>query len=67
MAAWCMCSRGSPGSGRMVNRYAYAATRIASGVSYMKSSNSSDNGVLMLFARSYFQGRAVLLLLCFGS
>jgi hypothetical protein len=67
MAAWCICSCGSPGSGCVVNRYACAATRAASGVSCMKSSSSSDNGVLMLLARSFFLGYAVLLLLCFGS
>jgi hypothetical protein len=35
MAAWCMLSHGSPGSGCMVNRYACAATRAASSVSGM--------------------------------
>jgi hypothetical protein len=33
----------------------------------MKSSSSSDNGVLMLLTRSFFLGCAILLLLCFGS
>jgi hypothetical protein len=66
MAAWCMCSRGSPSFGYVVNRYACAATRAASGVSCMKYSSSSDNNVLMLFVRSYFLGRSILLLLCFG-
>jgi hypothetical protein len=67
MAARCMCSHGSPGSGCVVNRYAYATTRAGFGVSCMKSSSLSDNGVLMLFARSSFLGRSVLLLLCLGS
>jgi hypothetical protein len=62
-----MCSRGSPGSSCVVNRYACAATRAASGISCMKSSSSYDNGVLMLFARSSFLGHVVFLLLCFGS
>jgi hypothetical protein len=66
MAAWCMCYRGSPGSGCVVNRYC-AATRAASGVSCMKSSSSSDSNVLMLLVQSSFLGCSVLLLLCFGS
>jgi hypothetical protein len=67
MAAWCMCSHRSLGSGCVVNRYACAATRAASGVSCMKSSSYSDNNVLMLLVRSSFLGRSVLLLPCFGS
>jgi hypothetical protein len=67
MADWCMCSRGSPGSSCVVNRYACAATRAASSVSCMKSSSSSDKNVLLLFAQSSFLGRSVLLLMCFGS
>jgi hypothetical protein len=67
MTAWCMCSHGSPVSGCVVNRYACAATRAASGVSCMKSSSSSDNGASMLFAWSCFLSHFVLLLLCFGS
>jgi hypothetical protein len=67
MAAWCMCSRGSPGSGCVVNRYACAATKAASGVSCTKFSSSSDNGALMLLVRSSSHPRAAFLLLCFGS
>jgi hypothetical protein len=66
MDAWCMCSCGSLGFGCVVNRYACATTRAASGVSCMKSSSSSDNGLLTFFARSSFLGHYVLLLLCFG-
>jgi hypothetical protein len=51
----------------MVNRYACAATRAASGVSCMKFSSSSDNGTLMLLAHFSSLPCAVFLLLCFGS
>jgi hypothetical protein len=47
----------------MVNRYACAATGVASGVSCMKSSSSFDNGALMLLAWSSFLSCDVLLLL----
>jgi hypothetical protein len=42
------CSRGSPGSGCVVIRYACAATSAASGVSCTKSSSSSVGCALML-------------------
>jgi hypothetical protein len=51
----------------VVNRYACAATRATSDVSYMKFSSSSDNGALILLTRSSSNPRAVFLLLCFGS
>jgi hypothetical protein len=62
-----MCSRGSLGSGCVVNRYACAATKAASGVSCIKFSSLSDNDALILLARFSSLLRAVFLLLCFGS
>jgi hypothetical protein len=67
MAACCMFSHGSLGSGCVVNRYAYATTKAASGVSCMKFSSSSDGGALILLAWFSFLARDVFLLLCFGS
>jgi hypothetical protein len=62
-----MCSRGSSGSRCVVNRYACAATRAASSISCMKFSSSSGSGALILLAQFSTLGRAVFLLLCFGS
>jgi preprotein translocase subunit SecG len=51
----------------VVNRYACAATRAASGVSCMKFFSSSDNGAMILLARFSSLLCVVFLLLCFGS
>jgi hypothetical protein len=67
VAAWCISSRGSPGSGLLVSKYACAAINAASGVSCMKSSSSSSNcGVGFLEYLSSLLC-AVAPLLCFGS
>jgi hypothetical protein len=51
----------------MVNRYACAATRAASGVSCMKFSFSSDKGALILLAHFSSLSHTVFLLVCFSS
>jgi hypothetical protein len=69
MAAWCMLSRGSPGSGCMVNRYACITTRAASSVSGMilRVLSIVKNDELKICVRFSLSGRSVFLLLCFGS
>jgi hypothetical protein len=69
MAAWCMLSRGSPGSGCMVNRYACIATRASSSISGMILPISSivKNDELKFCVRFSLSGRSIFLLLCFGS
>jgi hypothetical protein len=64
-----MLSHGSPSSGCVVNKYACAATRAASGVSGMilPTSSTVRNDELRFCMRYTFPGRSTLPLLCFGS
>jgi hypothetical protein len=63
-----MLSRGSPDSSCIVNRYACAATRAASGVSGMilPTSSAVENDERRFCVRYSAPGRFSLPLLCFG-
>jgi hypothetical protein len=66
MVAWCMLSCGSRGSGCVVNMYACAATRAASGM-ILPISSTDKNDELRFCVRFSLFGRYAFPLLCFGS